>query len=243
MIGRTLAARPLRQIQGIIVFFISIAAGFQPTSLAFLPVGFADNGTDSPAFTAMGTADSIAPWRYAGIPDESWISCDAIFFLSGGLFPAEGLPGSIFICSKREPAHLGVDGLRGALGGQMHFGFGIDLAVLTGVTALFLVIEAICFSKLRYNWQRTQSIAAMIFANFAYWYEIYYKRTCTNSIRTHVSEFVLVRLVSLVRCFFLLTQTCLWILTLKISQEYRGIRISRLVNDIGLDLFYFFPGS
>jgi hypothetical protein len=33
-------------------------------------------------------------------------------------------------------------------GGQMHFGFGIDLAVLTGVTAMFLVIGSYLFSKI-----------------------------------------------------------------------------------------------
>jgi ABC-2 type transport system permease protein len=72
-----------------------------------------------------------------------------IFFLSGALFPLTGLPSSIDIIASLNPLTYGVDGLRGALiGGQMQFGFGIDLAVLTGVTVLFLVIGSYLFSKI-----------------------------------------------------------------------------------------------
>ena len=56
MIGRTLGGATVATIQGIIVFFISIAAGFRPTSLAFLPVAFLITVLTALLFTAMGTA-------------------------------------------------------------------------------------------------------------------------------------------------------------------------------------------
>jgi ABC-2 type transport system permease protein len=120
MVGRTLGGATVATIQGIIVFCISIAAGFRPTSLAFLPV-------------------ALLIMNFLVMP---------IFFLSDALFPLERLPGSIFIAASLNPLTYGVDGLRGALGGEMHFGFGIDLAVLTGVTAPFLVIGSYLFSKI-----------------------------------------------------------------------------------------------
>ncbi len=46
-----------------------------------------------------------------------------IFFLSGALFPLAGLPDSIVAMAGLNPLTFGVDGLRGALIGQMHFGF------------------------------------------------------------------------------------------------------------------------
>lgn len=38
MIGRTLGGATVATLQGIIVFFISIAAGFRPTSLTSCPL-------------------------------------------------------------------------------------------------------------------------------------------------------------------------------------------------------------
>ncbi len=64
------------------------------------------------------------------------------------LFLLAGLPSSIFIAASLNPLTYCVDGLRGALAGQMHFGFGIDLGVLTGVTVLFLVVGSYLFSKI-----------------------------------------------------------------------------------------------
>jgi ABC-2 type transport system permease protein len=71
-----------------------------------------------------------------------------IFFLSGALFPLSGLPGSIVTIASLNPLTFGVDGLRGALIGQMHFGFITDFAVLSGLTALLLVIGSYLFSKI-----------------------------------------------------------------------------------------------
>ena len=132
----------------IIVFFISIAAGFRPASLAFLPFALLITVLTALLFTAMGTAIASLLEDMQGFQMIMNFLVMSIFFLSGALFPHEGLPGSIFIAASLNPLTYGVDGLRGSLGGQMHFGFGIDLAVLTGVTALFLVIGSYLFSKI-----------------------------------------------------------------------------------------------
>lgn len=56
MIGRTLGGATVATLQGIIMFFISIAAGFRPTSLTFLPAAFLIMALTALLFTAMGTA-------------------------------------------------------------------------------------------------------------------------------------------------------------------------------------------
>jgi ABC-2 type transport system permease protein len=100
-------------------------------------------------FTAMGTAIASLLEDMQGFQMIMNFLVMPIFFLSGALFPLTGLPSSIDIIARLNPLTYGVDGLRGALvGGQMQFGFGIDLAVLTGVTVLFLVIGSYLFSKI-----------------------------------------------------------------------------------------------
>jgi len=149
MIGRTLGGATVATLQGIIVFLISIAVGFRPTNIAFLPVAFLVMALIALFFTAMGTAIASLLEDMQGFQMIMNFLVMPIFFLSGALFPLTGLPSSIDTIARLNPLTYGVDGLRGALvGGQMQFGFGIDLAVLTGVTVLFLVIGSYLFSKI-----------------------------------------------------------------------------------------------
>ncbi len=148
MIGRTLGGATVATLQGIIVFFISIAAGFRPTDLALLPVALAIMALTALLFTAMGTAIASLLEDMQGFQMVMNFLVMPIFFLSGALFPLSGLPGSIVIAASLNPLSYGVDGIRGALVNQMHFGFGFDLIVLSGVTALFLVVGSYLFSKI-----------------------------------------------------------------------------------------------
>ena len=99
-------------------------------------------------FTAMGTAIASLLEDLQGFQIIMNFLVIPIFFLSGALFPLDGLPGSILIAASLNQLTYGVDGLKGAFGGQMHFSFSIDFAVLTGVTALFLVVGSYLFSKI-----------------------------------------------------------------------------------------------
>jgi ABC-2 type transport system permease protein len=148
MIGRTLGGATVATLQGIIVFFISIAAGFRPTNIAFLPVAFLVMALTALLFTAMGTAIASLLEDMQGFQMIMNFLVMPIFFLSGALFPLAGLPGSIVTIASLNPLTFGVDGLRGALVGQVHFGFVTDFAVLSGITALFLVVGSYLFSKI-----------------------------------------------------------------------------------------------
>jgi ABC-2 type transport system permease protein len=72
-----------------------------------------------------------------------------LFFLSGALFPLDGLPKAIAIAARINPLSYGVDALHAAFSGTAHFGIGIDFVVLCAVSAIFLVIGSKLFEKIQ----------------------------------------------------------------------------------------------
>jgi ABC-2 type transport system permease protein len=72
-----------------------------------------------------------------------------MFFLSGALFPLDGLPKSIATITYFNPVSYGVDGLRASLTMTTHFGITLDLIFLTGSIALIFAIGAYLFSKIQ----------------------------------------------------------------------------------------------
>jgi ABC-2 type transport system permease protein len=72
-----------------------------------------------------------------------------IFFLSGALFPLQGLPKIIDIITKVNPLTYGVDGLRGVLAGTAHIGIATDLLVLAVVIVVLNTVGAYLFSKIQ----------------------------------------------------------------------------------------------
>jgi ABC-2 type transport system permease protein len=71
-----------------------------------------------------------------------------LFFLSGALYPLQGLPKALQVVTSANPLSYGVDGLRGTLIGLTHFGISWDLGVLAVVAAAFLVFGAWSFSRI-----------------------------------------------------------------------------------------------
>jgi len=148
MIGRTLGGATVATIQGIIVFLISMVAGFRPTDIAMIPLAFLIMLLIALLFTAMGTAIASLLEDMQGFQMIMNFLVMPLFFLSGALFPLAGLPQAIVLAATLNPLAYGVDALRGTLVGQVHFGLGIDFLVLSGVTALFLVAGSYLFSKI-----------------------------------------------------------------------------------------------
>lgn len=149
MIGRTLGGATVATVQGVIVLLISIVAGFRPINYMLLPVALLIMSLIALLFTALGTAIASLLDDMTGFQMIMNFLIMPLFFLSGALFPLQGLPEVIILIASLNPLAYGVDGLRGALISQVHFGFGIDLAVLCGVSALFLVIGSYLFSKIQ----------------------------------------------------------------------------------------------
>ena len=72
-----------------------------------------------------------------------------LFFLSGALYPLEGLPRTLTIISSFNPLSYGVDGLRQTLTGISYFGFGLDFVVVVFVSLVFFILGSYMFSRVQ----------------------------------------------------------------------------------------------
>ena len=71
-----------------------------------------------------------------------------IFFLSGALFPLNGLPVAMSYVTKIDPLSYGIDGMRNVLLGKSAFDPRLDFAVLVVLGCVLLVFGAHRFNKI-----------------------------------------------------------------------------------------------
>jgi ABC-2 type transport system permease protein len=148
MIGRTLGGATVAMVQGVIVLGISMLAGFRPYNLALIPASILVMLLVSLLFTALGTAIASTLSDMQGFQLIINFLVMPLFFLSGSLFPLQGLPKAIDIIAKIDPLTYGVDALRYFLINVHQFTLATDLGFLAGVTILFLTVGTYLFSKI-----------------------------------------------------------------------------------------------
>lgn len=148
-VGRTLGGATVAVIQGILIFLITLLVGFRPVNNAMLPLCLIFMFLISLLFTALGTAIASLLEDMHAFPIITNFLIMPLFFLSGALFPLEGLPNAILEIFYFNPLSYGVDGLRFSLVSITHFGLFIDLIVLLGSISLISAIGAYIFSKIQ----------------------------------------------------------------------------------------------
>jgi len=149
MIGRTLGGATVATLQGVIVFFISLIAGFRPTNFFMILPALIFMFLISLLFTALGTAIASVLEDMQGFQLIMNFIVMPLFFLSGALFPIQGLSGTIKTISTIDPLSYGVDGLRHTLISVGYFGIGTDFLVLGLITVVLLAIGTYLFSKIQ----------------------------------------------------------------------------------------------
>jgi ABC-2 type transport system permease protein len=149
MIGRTLGGATVALIQGVIVIAICLLAGFRIHDLSHLPLAFIFMALIALMFTAAGTAVASLLTDFQGFQIIMNFLVMPIFFLSGALFPLTNIPRTLEIIATCDPLSYGVDGLRYSLIGVAHFGPAIDVAVLSTMTALLLILGGYLFSRIQ----------------------------------------------------------------------------------------------
>lgn len=148
MIGRTLGGATVATIQGIIVLIISLIFGFTPTSWFALIPALGIMFLIALLFTSLATIAGSLLKDMQGFQLIMNFLVMPLFFLSGALFPLEGLPKLLSILTKIDPLSYGVDALRITLLGAGHYTMTTNLAVLAGITAVFLTLGAYFFKKI-----------------------------------------------------------------------------------------------
>ena len=149
MLGRTLGGATVATLQGIIVLILSLFLGFQITNWFILPVTILFMLLLALLFTALGTMIASLLEDMQGFQLIINFLIMPLFFLSSALFPIEGLPGVIELIARLNPLTYGVDALRATLGGTTQIGLPLDLTILVGVTAIFLMLGSYFFSKIQ----------------------------------------------------------------------------------------------
>lgn len=148
MTGRTFGGATVAVVQGVIVFAISLLIGFRPHNWWLFPLALLFMALIALLFTALGTAIASRLSDMQGFQLIINFLVMPLFFLSGSLFPLQGLPKAIDFVTKIDPLTYGVDGLRGALSGAAHLGMSVDLLVLFAITAALFAIGSYLFSKI-----------------------------------------------------------------------------------------------
>jgi ABC-2 type transport system permease protein len=149
MLGRTLGGATVASLQGVIILLLSLLAGFKPELTAALPLSLLFIFLIALLFTALGTAIASVMRDFQGFQLIINFLIMPLFFLSGSLFPLDGLPGPLKIIIRLNPLSYGVDGLRHTLIKTYNFGLLPDFLVLGCITAAILILGSYLFSKIQ----------------------------------------------------------------------------------------------
>ncbi len=148
MLGRTLGGATIATMQGVIVFMLTLVAGFRPVSIIALPFALIMMFLISLLFTALGTAIASTLGDFQGFQLIMNFLVMPLFFLSGAIFPISSSIGFLGTISKLNPLSYGVDGLRALLIQKSTFGLTLDFLVLGILTLILLTIGSYLFSKI-----------------------------------------------------------------------------------------------
>ena len=148
LLGKTLGGATVAMIQGVLVFLITLVAGFRP-ELSSLPLAFVFLFMVAVLSSALGAAIAARLEDMQSFPLIFNFLVQPLFYLSGAIFPIKNLPPAMEFVTKINPFSYGVDGLRGAFLGASVFPPALSLGVLVVVTLIILAFGAYQFSKVQ----------------------------------------------------------------------------------------------
>ena len=149
MFGRTLGGATVACFQGVLVLAMTFIVGFRPTSAGGALLALCFMFLIALFFTALGTAFASILEDMQGFQLIMNFLVMPVFFLSGALFPSEGLPPVMHVIMRLDPLTYGVDGLRGSLTGICEMGLPTDLAVMAGLCLAALVLGGKLFDRIQ----------------------------------------------------------------------------------------------
>lgn len=149
MAGRTFGGATVALFQGIIVLLISMVIGFRPIGFGMVLIAVIFMFITAVLFTALGTAIASVLEDMQGFQLIINFLIQPIFFLSGALFPVNGLPQAIVDIVRIDPLSYSVDALRATLIGVSSFGLAFDLLILVILTSAIFSIGSYLFSKIQ----------------------------------------------------------------------------------------------
>jgi len=148
MLGKTFGGATVAVLQGVIVFVLTLLTGFRPQSALMLPAAFCFVVLAALLFTSLGVAIASSMEDMQGFQLIMNFLVMPIFFLSGALFPLQGLPKAMEIVTRIDPLTYGIDGLRSTLINGGKFGAAQDFIILTLLTVILLAVGSFLFERI-----------------------------------------------------------------------------------------------
>ncbi|MFC1502348.1 ABC transporter permease [bacterium] len=145
VLGRMAGGSTIALIQSFMILFLSMFLGFRFTSLHGLLIAMVFMFLIAFTFIGLGIAFASRMKDMHGFQLIMNFIVFPIFFLSGALFPIEGLPGFIKPLAYMDPLTYGIDGIRGALLGISAFPLTVDLIVMSAICLTIVTIGSLLF--------------------------------------------------------------------------------------------------
>jgi ABC-2 type transport system permease protein len=149
MFGRTLGGASVAALQGCLVLVLTLFVGFHPYSWALVPAAVLVMLLVATLFSALGMMVASLLRDMQGFQLIMNFMVMPLFFLSGAIFPLSSAPPLLQLIARFDPLSYGIDAMRTLLINESAYGLGLDITVLCGVTALFLVLGSYFFSKIQ----------------------------------------------------------------------------------------------
>ncbi|MFC6768111.1 ABC transporter permease [Natrinema soli] len=147
VLGRIAGGSTTALVQALLILGLSIPLGFAPVSLLSLPIAAAFLVLLAITFVGFGIALASQFSDSEGFGLIVQFVIFPLFFLSGALYPLEGLPSSVRYLAYANPLTYGVDGLRAVLVGTSSFSVLLDLGALVVSSVAMVAIGAALFQR------------------------------------------------------------------------------------------------
>ncbi|ELY92323.1 ABC-2 type transporter [Natrialba hulunbeirensis JCM 10989] len=147
VLGRIAGGSTTAFLQGILILLFSVPLGFRFTSLLSLPLAFVFLVLIAVTFVGFGIALASQFRDSEGFMLIVQFIIFPLFFLSGALFPIQGLPGPVQYLAYVNPLTYGVDGLRAVLIGTSSYPVAVNAGVLTLSSVGMVALGAALFER------------------------------------------------------------------------------------------------
>jgi ABC-2 type transport system permease protein len=148
MLGRTCGGATVALLQGVIVSIVCLLVGFRPEHPGHWPLALLFMMLIALSFTAVGTAIASLVEDFQAFPLVMNFLIMPLFFLSGAIFPLQGLGVGMRTVTHANPLSFGMDGIRGALTGLWQFSPTLDMTVLAALAVVMLAFGSLMFSRI-----------------------------------------------------------------------------------------------
>lgn len=147
VLGRAAGGSTTALISAAVVTVVACLVGFHIIITPILPLAIIFMLLIAMTFISLGLilASVISDLQGFGLITNFFTM--PLLFLSNSLFPISTLPAIVQDIAYCNPLTYGIDGIRGALGGQNIFPLTTDLAVMVGVVIVMISIAAYAFNK------------------------------------------------------------------------------------------------